>query len=163
MPRITSPTDAILGALLAGLGAAGIYLSARLPMGSAVRMGPGYFPTLVSWILLGFGLLIFLRSFVLSGSAIGYVKARPLVLVLGAVGVFSLGIQTLGLLATILVMVPVAGIASAESRPLEVLVAAVVLGLFSCGLFIGLLGLPMTALPPWLPSVTELSRPTQVP
>lgn len=146
--RLTSPTDAVLGALLSGLGAAGVLLCSRLPMGTAHRMGPGYFPTLVSWVLVGFGVLLLARSVVIRGPAIEAGQARPFVLVLAAVAVFALGIERLGLLATIVVMVPLAALACRETRWREAAVAALVLGAFSCALFIGLLGLPMSWLPP---------------
>ena len=148
--RFSSPTDAVLGLLLAVIGAAGVYLCSRLSMGTAVRMGPGYFPTLVSWVLIGFGVVIFARSLVIKGPLIEGGRMRPLVLVLAAVLVFALGIEPLGLAATIALSVAIAGAASPASKPVEVVIAAVVLAAFSCVLFIGLLGLPMRALPPWL-------------
>jgi len=37
------------------------------PMGSAVRMGPAYFPTMLGWILVGIGAIVFLRSFFMHG------------------------------------------------------------------------------------------------
>ena len=148
-----------MGILLAALGAAGVYFSARLSMGTAVRMGPGYFPTLVSWILIGFGALIFARSVVITGPPIEGGRVRPLIAVLAAVLAFTLGIEHLGLAATIALMVVIAGVACTESQPLEVAIAAVVLAGFSCGLFIGLLGLPMRVLPPFL----ELSALVQAP
>ena len=145
--RFSSPTDAVMGVLLALLGAAGVYFSSRLSMGTAVRMGPGYFPTLVSWILIGFGVLIFARSVLITGPAIESGRARPILAVLAAVLAFTLGIEYLGLAATIALVVAIAGFGCTDSRPLEVAVAAIVLAAFSCALFIGLLGLPMRALP----------------
>ena len=150
--RFTSPTDAVMGVLLLALGGAGVVLSSKLPMGTAMRMGPGYFPTLVCWILVGFGVVIFLRSLVISGPALEGGKARPIVFVLAAVATFALGIEHLGLFATIVLMASLAAGACAESRPIEVVVAALALGLFSCGLFIGLLGLPMR----WQPAFPGL-------
>ena len=148
--RISSPTDAVTGVLLALLGAAGVYLSSKLSMGTAVRMGPGYFPTLVCWILIGFGVVVFARSLVIAGPAMEGGRVRQLTAVLAAVLVFALGIEHLGLFATIVAVVLVAGLGSRESRPLEVIVTALVLAAFSSGLFIGLLGLPMSWLPPGL-------------
>ena len=89
----------------------------------------------------GFGVVLLLRSVTTRGPAIESGQFRPFLLVLAAVLAFTLGIEYLGLLATIVVMVPIAGLASRESRPLEVMIAAVALGLFSSALFIGLLGL----------------------
>ena len=148
--HFSSPTDAVMGVLLAVIGAAGVYLCSRLSMGTAVRMGPGYFPTLVSWILIGFGVLIFARSFVIEGAVIEGGRARPLVLVLASVLAFTLGIEHLGLAGTIVLVVAIAAAGSADSKTWEVAIAAVVLAAFSCGLFIGLLGLPMKAFPAWL-------------
>ena len=157
--RLSSPTDAVMGVLLSIIGGGGVWLCSKLPMGSAVRMGPGYFPTLVSWILVGFGVILLARSMIISGPAIEGGKLRPFVFVLAAVLVFALGIQHLGLLATILLMVPISALGSRDLRPLEVIAAALVLGLFSSALFVGLLGLPMS----WLPPGLEWTAPAQAP
>jgi hypothetical protein len=155
--RVASPKDAAAGLLLVGIAAGMLLLSRSLPLGTAMRMGPGYYPVLVSWILLGFGVLIFARSFVLTGPPLERWSVRALIPVLAAVGVFSLGMdppdwvpqhwKPLGLFLSIVLMVIVGSFGSREARPIEVSISAVALGGFSVLIFIDLLGLPMPAWP----------------
>ena len=77
-----------MGVLLCLIGAGGVWLCSRLPMGTALRMGPGYFPTLVSWLLVGFGVVLLLRSVTTRGPAIESGQLRPFLLVLAAVLAF---------------------------------------------------------------------------
>ena len=56
--EIKNPQDFWCGLLFLALGAAAIYLSRDYEMGSALQMGPGYFPTWLGAILMGFGVVI---------------------------------------------------------------------------------------------------------
>jgi putative tricarboxylic transport membrane protein len=162
--RIASPKDAVTGLLLIVLGATALVLLRNVPVGTATRMGPGYYPGMVSWILIGFGAFILARSFLLTGPPLERWSFRALIPVLAAVGVFSIGIdpppwlgpsvRPLGLFLTILLLVVVGSLASRETRAIEVVLSAVVLAGFSVLLFIVVLGLPLR---PW-PEYLELLR-----
>ena len=56
--KIKSPEDLWSGIIFIGIGVLAMYLSRDYPMGSALRMGPGYFPTWLGGIMIGFGLVI---------------------------------------------------------------------------------------------------------
>ena len=56
--QIKNPQDFWCGILFMALGALAIYLSRDYEMGSALRMGPGYFPTWLGGIMMGFGVVI---------------------------------------------------------------------------------------------------------
>lgn len=56
--KIKNPQDFWCGLLFLALGALAIYLSRDYEMGTALRMGPGYFPTWLGGILMGFGMVI---------------------------------------------------------------------------------------------------------
>src|SRR5688572_12351576 len=56
--KIKSPEDFWSGLIFIGIGVLAMYLSRDYPMGSALRMGPGYFPTWLGGIMIGFGVVI---------------------------------------------------------------------------------------------------------
>ena len=45
---VKSPKDVVTGLMLVGVAAMFAILTRELPMGSAIRMGPGYFPPVCS-------------------------------------------------------------------------------------------------------------------
>jgi hypothetical protein len=53
--------------LFVALGALAIYLSRNYAMGDALNMGPGYFPTWLGGIMIGFGVIIGGLSFRIQG------------------------------------------------------------------------------------------------
>src|SRR5687767_467307 len=67
--RIRNPQDFWCAIFFIALGALAIYASYGYPMGTAVQMGPGYFPTWLGAIMIGFGLVIGALSFKVEGEA----------------------------------------------------------------------------------------------
>ena len=55
------------------VGLAAVWIGRDYAPGTGSRMGPGYFPTLLGWLLALFGMLSVLRSLVQDGSAVGTV------------------------------------------------------------------------------------------
>lgn len=68
--KIKNPQDFWCGILFFALGTLAIHLSRDYEMGSALQMGPGYFPTWLGGIMMGFGLLIGGLSFKIQGENI---------------------------------------------------------------------------------------------
>ena len=50
--------DIWAGLMLIGIGAAAMLIARNYPFGTALRMGPGYFPTLIGGLLIVFGLVV---------------------------------------------------------------------------------------------------------
>lgn len=65
--RTKNPQDLWCGIFFVALGALAIYLSRDYAMGSALDMGPGYFPTWLGGIMIGFGVVIGGLSFRIKG------------------------------------------------------------------------------------------------
>jgi putative tricarboxylic transport membrane protein len=84
MFRIKSPQDfgAAIVFLLMGLG--GLYFS-----GTAGRMGPGYFPFVLSWLIIAIGVVVGLMSLSTEGPPIEAPQFRPLFFVLLSVIVLA--------------------------------------------------------------------------
>ena len=147
MKRLASSADVRAGLFFLAVALLGLFLAQNLRPGTAMRMGPGYLPNLVCSILLALGLLTVAKAVATPGPDAGSWTLRPLMAVLGALLVFALGIEQLGLFATTALVVIVASFATPESRPVEVLVIALSLAAFSTGLFVQALGLPIPAWP----------------
>ena len=92
--KIKNPQDFWCGLLFFALGALAIYLSRDYEMGSALKMGPGYFPTWLGGILVGFGVVIGALSFRIegedkSGLALGEWAFRPWLVLTAALAFFA--------------------------------------------------------------------------
>lgn len=125
-----------------------LYASANYKMGDAARMGPGYFPAMLGWILAFLGLVI---------AALAFRKAvhlltpppftpRPFIAVIVSVWLFSVLISRIGLIPTTIVTVVVTAVGSNSFRFGRALVLGVCLSVIAWLIFT--LGLQMT-LPPF--------------
>jgi hypothetical protein len=117
------------------------------PMGTTVRMGAGYFPIVLGWLLVFLGAAVCLRSLVVTGPKLDAIHLRPLLLVLGAIGAFAATVDSIGLVAATILMTLIGAAASPESRWIEVIVLTGVLLGLSVGVFAYGLGLPFKLLP----------------
>jgi putative tricarboxylic transport membrane protein len=140
--------DFASGLMFIGIGAFFAIGAQSYPMGSAVRMGPAYFPTVLGWMLIVLGLIVFVRSFFLPGAPLPRINWRPLVFVLGSVFTFSLLLEVAGLAVTSLVLMIICAIGGWDLRWKEQFINAVLLTALNVGLFYYGLGLPFR-LWPW--------------
>lgn len=136
------------GLMFIGIGAFFAIGANSYPIGSAVRMGPAYFPTLLGWMLVGLGLIIFLRSFFLHGEPLTKSNLRPLFLIIGSVAAFALLLELAGLAAASVVVMIIAAMGGWDFRWKEQLVNAVFLTALNIATFYYGLGLPFK-LWPW--------------
>ena len=115
--RIKNPTDFWTGLAFGGVGlAVSLYASTHYNIGSAIRMGPGYFPTMLSLILMALGALIIGQSLVVEAEQDGPEtwnwKAYGLV-ILAPIG-FGLVLAGLGLAPTMFFLI--VGVARPHAR-----------------------------------------------
>src|ERR1700742_2674581 len=76
------------GLMFAAFGAIGLYLARDYPVGTALRMEPGYVPRLLCWGMIGIGAIIALQGMLVGSLAIARWHWRPLLFVLGALIAF---------------------------------------------------------------------------
>src|SRR5258706_15523582 len=62
--KITNGKDFWAGLMFIAFGGAFMYVSSNYPMGTAVRMGPAYFPTVLGGMLVALGAIVLFRAFV---------------------------------------------------------------------------------------------------
>lgn len=103
------------GMLMVGIGLATVWLAQDYRPGTLVRMGPGYFPILLGWLLTGLGLAIFLPALRRSGKKLRSINLRSFFLILLSVVIFATAVERLGLIASSFATVLVASFAEYES------------------------------------------------
>src|SRR5687768_17283705 len=135
--RIRNPTDFWTGLLFGGFGLfAALYAATHYNLGTAVRMGPGYFPTWVGGLVALLGLALALRSLKLDGPALPRVRLRPIAFVLGGSLAFGYFLKPLGLVLATVLLVVISAAGGHEFRWREVLALAVGLAAFAVGVFV---------------------------
>ena len=148
MLRIRNPQDFMAGLFFVLLGAGALWGMSDLRMGTAVRMGPAYLPSLVAWALIVVGVSIGLKGLIIAGPSLERWAWIPLALICGAMAFFGLVIAQAGLVLASMGVVIIACAAAPGRNWLHVPVIAIVLAAGAALLFHGLLGLPMK-LWPW--------------
>jgi len=147
---IRHPKDFWAGVLFIAFGGGACFVALDYAMGSAARMGPGYFPRVVGLLLAALGAWLVVRSFRAQGEKIAFPTFKPLVLVLASVLVFGLTLGVAGLAISTILLVLVASMASHEYRRVESVMAAVALAAFVVIAFHYGLDLQLNTLPPAL-------------
>jgi hypothetical protein len=143
MLKVKSPQDFGAAILFLTIGIAGIYFGRDLTFGSAARMGPGYFPTILSCIIVLIGAIVGARSLVIEGPPIEPVRLRPLLFILIANLAFGYLIEQIGLAITTAALAIFAAYARHNVNLQEPIALAVVLSAFAVGVFAYALGQPL--------------------
>lgn len=154
MKAISSPKDFWAGLIYIAVGAAALWLGAEYRMGSAGRMGPGYFPKVLAVLLVGIGLISLTRAFLAKGEGIGAIAWKPLLIVLASCVLFGLALPRLGLGVALLLLCLGSATASRDFR-FDPLATAGLIALiaFCAAVFVKGLGVPMPLLGTWLEPV----------
>ena len=145
--RIRSPRDFFAGVIFLLFGLCAVLVGRDYPMGTALRMGAGYFPFVLGALLLILGVVICIQSLVVAGEGLEAIGWRALSLVLLPIGAFAATVDSIGLVAATILMTVVGAAASPESRWREVVVLTIALLGLSVGVFAYGLGLPFQLLP----------------
>jgi len=146
--RISAPKDFWSGLMFIAFAAVALLAARGYSLGSAGKMGPGYFPLLLGLVLALIGAILVARAFVLQGEGIGRLSILPLAVVALAVYLFAFSIETLGLVAAVAAVTIVSALANRkEFRPLEAGLLAAALATFAAGVFVYALRLPLPLWP----------------
>jgi putative tricarboxylic transport membrane protein len=139
--------DFLTGLLFLLLGGFAVVVAAGYPMGSIMRMGPGYFPTVLGAILCLFGLYLLSCGIRAGINNFGGWTWRPLALVSLSIVLFGFLLDRAGFIPALVAMFFTAAAAGREFRAKEVLILTVVMGAFAAALFLYGLKLPYQLLP----------------
>jgi hypothetical protein len=143
--------DLLAGLAFIAFGLAFAVAASRYQLGTAFRMGPGYFPVVLGGCLVLLGVLVALEGF-LGGdrSAIGPVPWRAIVLTLGPIMFFGFTVRGLGLVVSLFVTVLAVSFASRRTSVAAAFLIALGLTVACVVIFVEALGLPVPLFGPWL-------------
>ncbi len=147
LPRLKNIGEFSFATGLIALAAWGLWLLSDLRFGTAMRMGPGYMPTMLCWIGIGLGAVLALRSLVVAAPPPSAWTWRPLLAISAAVGAFML-VEKIGLVAGVVLVVLVASLGDRETRWAHSILFAAGLAGFAALVFVVGLGLSMPLFPP---------------
>jgi hypothetical protein len=142
MSRLLNSKDFWSGAMLIAIGIAAVVMARDYPFGTALRMGPGYFPTVLGAVLALFGLYLLVRSFRSSDMIEGHWSIKALIVLPLAFVLFGVLMDRAGFIPALAVLVVGSAAAGPEFKLREVALLTVVLIVFAVAVFIWGLGLP---------------------
>lgn len=148
--RIKSSKDFWAGLMFIGIGLFFMIGARNYELGSAARMGPAYFPTMVGGLMAVIGGIVLFQSFVVSG---GKVAAFPLLLLFFislALLLFGYLLHVVGLVLALVLLVVISAFAGHEFKLWEALLLASVLIVLSILVFVMGLGQPFPLWPTFL-------------
>ena len=146
MLRVKSPQDLGAGLVFLAIGIAGLYFGNDLAFGTSARMGPGYFPILLSGLIIVVGLVVGFQGLTVEGPPIEKVQLRPIAFIIAAILIFGFLIESIGLALTAILLTIFAAYARPEVKLSETILLGVGLALFTVVVFVYVLG---QALPAW--------------
>jgi len=144
-PQIVNRPQFFAGLLFAAIGLAALGMATQYPLGNAARIGPGYFPLLLSLLLIGLGVAASLTA--LGGGTvepIGRWSLLPMACVLAGVVGFGLLIDRLGFIAAALCPLLLGCYQRILTRPVELALISIGLISFTILLFVNFLGMPIS-------------------
>lgn len=152
MDRPRSIKDILSGLIFIGLGAAFGIAAAGYEFGTALRMGPGYFPIVLASALVALGVAILAKSFMAGAEqgGLGVVSWRAVILLTGAVVFFGATVRGLGLAPAVLVAAFASALASRENGLGRAALIAAALTVFCVLIFSYGLGVAVPLVGPWL-------------
>lgn len=145
--------DILSGLIFLGFGAAFGYAASGYPLGTAFRMGPGYFPLLLAGVLGALGIAIVFKgvSAAASDPDTGPIPWRGAILVTLALVFFGASLRGLGLVAAVFGAAFLSALASRRNGPVSALVIAFCLTIGCILVFHYALGVTVPLRGPWLP------------
>lgn len=146
MAFIRHPKDFCAGLLFIAFGTLAIVVGSNYTLGTAARMGPGYFPRILGGLLVALGLVLALRALRLNGPRLPGWQWRPVLVVLLSVATFGLIVNRVGIVLSTILLIVAASTASREFKWREALVAGCILAAGAVGIFV--IGLKLQ-LPIW--------------
>jgi len=146
---IRNPADFWAGLIYIAFGTTGIVAAQDYGLGTALRMGPGYFPMLLAGLLTTLGIISVLRGLRVQGDAVTRLNIRGIILIAGPIMLFAFLIRTAGLLIALPVLIFCSAYASAHFNLLRTTLLTVGLTAFCSLVFVKGLGIPLPLLGTW--------------
>lgn len=140
--KFRSNKDFWAGTTFFGTGAGAMFAARNYPFGTTLSMGPGYFPVVLSGILIVFGLYIMLRGLRKNEKIQGNWSVRALIVLPFSMVLFGILMDFAGFVPALIDLCFVSAASGREFKFKEVLLLTIFLGMLSVTMFIWGLGLP---------------------
>jgi hypothetical protein len=149
--KLAGPKDFWIGLIYLGFGGLALYFGWDYKFGTAGRMGPGYFPLVLAWMLVALGLASLARAVLVKGTKVEEIGWLPLVLILTAVMCFGFLLPRMGAFVALCVLCIVSAMASDLFKYEAQATLGLILAVLACVIvFVNGLGVPMPILGTWL-------------
>jgi len=146
---IRNAKDFWTGLIYIFFGSSAILIGREYGMGTAIKMGPAYFPTILGGLLVGIGVISVIRSFIVRGTPVGAFAFKGLTLVTVSALVFGFLVRRAGLAIALPLLVIISAYASTRFRWRPTLLIAAGLTVFCALVFLKGLGIPLPIIGPW--------------
>jgi putative tricarboxylic transport membrane protein len=147
---IRGPKDFWTGVIYVLFGGLAFWIARDYGFGTASRMGPGYFPSVLSALLVLIGLISLVRSFIVPTEPLGNFAIKAGALIILATVLFGFLVNRAGLIIALLALVLVSAAASQKFRfEWKAVLGLVVLIAFCALVFVWGLGVPMPLVGTW--------------
>src|SRR5262245_10678590 len=108
-PPFLMRKDVLAGLMFMAIAVFGLWLSRNYPIGTALRMGTGYMPRRLCWLLMGLGVVVLLQGLrggaraaaVVTSESSALAHLLPIAVVTTSLLAFGLSIERLGLVVAI--------------------------------------------------------------
>jgi len=147
--QIRDKTNFLAGLLLVGFGSGALLIARTYTMGTAFRMGSGYFPAMLASLLILIGVIVAATALRSGEVKLPKVAWRPLIMISVAVALFGLILKGAGLLLATFAMVIVSRLARPGYPWIETVVLSVALSVLYATIFYFALKIQMPLLPAW--------------
>ena len=136
--QIRNHRDLWAGVMFFAFGMIFVVLSQQYHIGTAAKMGPGYFPLVLGGILALLGAIIALGSISAGNEELRVSKVgwRELGLILGSVALFGALLPSFGIVVALVALIAVSAFASHDFSMRDTLIAIAVLAIFSYLVFV---------------------------
>ena len=145
--QLRNSKDFLAGLLFLAIGAGAMVVARAYPFGTAMRMGSGYFPTVLGGILALFGLFLVVRAVRSKETATLAWGWWPLACTTASMVVFGFLLPRFGLVPALAALFFTAAAGGREFRFGEVLALTALMTVFAVGVFVYLLKLPFQLFP----------------
>lgn len=131
------------GMMLIGTGASAALIAAlNYRFGTSLRIGPGYFPTVLGGILVLFGVYVLVRGLRSNEKIQGNWSLRALIVLPLSLVLFGVVMELAGFISALVSLIFASAFSGKEFKVIEVLLLTVLLTVLSLAVFIWGLGLP---------------------
>lgn len=134
------------GMVLIAIGIAAVLVSRDYPVGTMLRMGPGYFPTLLGGLIALFGMHLLVKGLRSTERIEAGWSLRALIVLPLSMALFGFLMDRAGLVPALAVLVLGSAAAGGEFKPVEVILLTAFLIAFCVAVFVWALGLPYPVL-----------------